>query len=456
MSRLEGSQRERGATRADRTAPAPAGQSEERAQREVLRRVAITGVGAVTPLGNDAPTTWAGLAAGRSGVGRLTTFDASTFPVRIGGQVSGFELRDRIPEPARWRYLSRAGQFGLAAATEALRHAGVTATTYPSEEVGVAMGASVGRLDLQGVLDIARLRTASKASKIYRHAPGEVLRRDQNVPVSAMARLASATGPMLGLSTACSGSGHAIGEAYQHIQDGDATLMLAGGFDALTTWMDMLGFSLLGALTGEHDDDPERASRPFDADRSGFVIGEGAVVFALEDLASARARGAPILAELLGYGSTLNAYRITDSPPDGGGAIPAMAYALAESGLCPGGIDYVAAHGTGTVGNDASETTAIKEVFGPHAYRLAVSSPKSMTGHLTSAASALNLLAAVGAIRHSLVPPTLNLDNPDPKLDLDYVPNVARAMPVSAAMVNAFAFGGTNTCLVVAAAQEGR
>jgi 3-oxoacyl-[acyl-carrier-protein] synthase II len=416
--------------------------------------VAITGVGAVTPLGNDATTTWAGLATGRSGVTRLTTFDTSTFPVRIGGQVHGFEPSERIPEPTRWRHLSRAGQFGLAAAAEALRHAGVTDTTYPSEEVGVAMGASVGRLDLQGVLDIVGLREASRGSEIYRHAPGEVLLRDQNVPVSAMARLASGNGPMIGLSTACSGSGHAIGEAYRHIQDGDATLMLAGGFDALTTWMDLLGFGLLGALTGRYNDDPEHASRPFDADRSGFVIGEGAVVFVLEDLASARDRGAPILAELLGYGSTLNAYRITDSPPDGGGAIPAMAHALAESGLGPGGIDYVAAHGTGTPGNDASETAAIKEVFGPDAYRLVVSSPKSMTGHLTSTAAGLNLLAAVGAIRHSLVPPTLNLDNPDPKLDLDYVPNVARAMPVSAAMVNAFAFGGTNTCLVVGTPQE--
>ncbi len=419
-----------------------------------MRRVAITGVGAVTPVGNDAATTWANLVAGRGGVGMLTTFDASTFPVRIGGQVRDFTLRDHVPEAAGWRHLSRAGQFGLAAAAEALRASGVTPTTYDSGECGVAMGGSVGRPELQQVVDIGYLRERTGNREIFRHPPGDVLLRDQNVPAAAMARLACCTGPMVGVSTACSGSGHAIGEAFRHIQEGDATLMLAGGFDALTTWMDLLGFSLLGALTDRYNDDPGRASRPFDADRSGFVIGEGAVVVVLEELSAARARGAPVLAELLGYSSTLNAYRITDSPPDGRGAIQAMAQSLAESGLGPAGIDYVVAHGTGTPGNDVSETTAIKEVFGADAYRLVVSSPKSMTGHLTSASAALNLLVALGAIRHSIVPPTVNLDTADPKLDLDYVPRVARPMPVSGVMVNAFAFGGTNTCLVVGTPKE--
>jgi 3-oxoacyl-[acyl-carrier-protein] synthase II len=412
-----------------------------------MRRVAITGIGAVTPVGNDAAATWQNLVAGRSGVGPLTTFDASAFPVRIGGQVRGFDIGQRVPRD-RGRRLSRAGMFAVAAAAEALGHAGVTAGTYPPEERGVAMGGSVGRPELQTVVDIAWLRAATGGRAIVRHPPGEVLLRDQNVPVSSIARLGSCTGPMISVSTACAGSGHAIGEAFRHIQEGDATLMLAGGYDALTTWMDLLGFSLLGAVTSAYNDEPERASRPFDAARSGFVIGEGAVVFVLEELGPARARGATVLAELLGYGSTLNAYRITDSPQDGGGAIPAMAQALADAGLDPSAIDYVVAHGTGTHGNDISETVAIKEVFGPDAYRLVVSSPKSMTGHLTSAAAGLNLLAAVGALRHGLVPPTVNLDNPDPKLDLDYVPKVARQLPVSAVMVNAFAFGGTNTCLV--------
>jgi 3-oxoacyl-[acyl-carrier-protein] synthase II len=423
-----------------------------KASRE--HRVVITGIGAVTPVGNDAPSTWASLVAGRSGVRRLSTFDTSTFPVRIGGQVEGYRLRDRVPGTRRLRHLSRAGQFGVGAAVEALAAAGAGPRTYDSADCGVAMGASVGRVGLQEIVDVGRLREATGNRMMFRHPPGDVLTRDQNVPVATMARLAGCTGPMLGLSTACAGSGHAIGEAFRLIQEGDATLMLAGGFDSLTTWVDLLGFSLLGALTADYNDDPERGSRPFDADRSGFVIGEGAVVFVLEELSAARARGAPVLAELLGYCSTLNAYRITDSPPDGGGAVPAIAGALAESGRGPGDIDYVVAHGTSTPGNDASETVAIKEVFGPDAYRLVVSSPKSTAGHLTSAAAALNLLAAVGAIRHSVVPPTVNLDNPDPKLDLDYVPHVARPMPVRAALVNAFAFGGTNVSLVVGASPE--
>jgi 3-oxoacyl-[acyl-carrier-protein] synthase II len=416
--------------------------------------VVVTGMGAVTPVGHDAAATWDALVAGRSGVGPLTTFDTTAFPVRIGGQVRGFRLADHVPGAARLKHLSRPGEFGLAAAAQALRSAGVTPETYDPAECGVAMGASVGRVDLQGFVDIGRLRHRSAGREVLRHPPGDVLRRDQNVPVAAMAGLRGFTGPMVGVSTACSGAGHAIGEAFRHVQDGDATLMLAGGYDSLTTWVDLLGFSLLGALTTEYNDDPERASRPFDDDRSGFVIAEGGVVFVLEELTAARARGAPILAEVLGYHATLNAYRITDSPPDGGGAIPAMAGAMAEAGRGPADIDYIAAHGTGTPGNDASETVAIKEVFGPDAYRVAISSPKSVTGHLTSAAAGLNMLAAIEAMRHSVVPPTINLDTPDPKLDLDYVPNRARRMPVRAALVNAFAFGGTNTCLVVGRAEE--
>lgn len=419
-----------------------------------MRRVVLTGVGAVTPLGLDAASTWAGLAEGRRAVGPLTTFDASTFPVRIAGEVNGFDPATALPTGVRRRGLSRAGGYGVAAAAEALRSAHADKSTYTSADRGVAMGASVGRLELQRITDIVALRENSKDTEIYRHAPAEVIERDQNTPVAVMAEMLDATGPAVGVSTACSGSGHALGEAFRHIQEGDATLMLAGGYDALTTWMDILGFSLLGALTTRHNDDPGLASRPFALDRSGFVIGEGAVVFVLEERDAALERGAPILAELKGYAATLNAYRITDSPPDGGGAIPAMADALAESGLGPGDIDYVVAHGTSTPGNDASETAAVKAVFGPDAYRLAISSPKSMTGHLTSAAAALNLLAAVGAMRHSVIPPTVNLDQPDPKLDLDYVPNTARRAPVRAAMVNAFAFGGTNTVLV--AARESR
>ncbi|EIV94866.1 beta-ketoacyl synthase [Frankia sp. QA3] len=422
-----------------------------------MRRVVITGAGAVTPLGNDAAGTWRGLAAGRSGIGPLTSFDTTGFPVRIGAMVKGFDPATAIPARVGRRHLSRVGQFGVAAAYEAQRSAGLDgpAGAVPPDERGVAMGASVGRPDLRTLLDIGELRASTgRPDAFVPRLPSSTLTDDQNVPLNAMARMFAATGPMIGVSTACSGAGHALGEAFRAIQEGDAQVMLAGGYDSLTTWLDLLGFSLLGALTDRHNDDPTRASRPFDADRSGFVIGEGAAAFVLEDLASARARRAPVLAEVLGYGSSLNAWRITDSPPDGSGAIQAMEGAVAESGLGTGGIDYIVAHGTSTHGNDMSETAAIKKVFGSDAHRLVVSAPKSMAGHLTSASLGLGVLAAIGAIRHSLVPPTINLDHPDRHLDLDYVPHTARRMPVGAALVNAFAFGGSNTSLVIGAYRE--
>lgn len=423
------------------------------------RRVAVTGVGAVTPLGVDAPTTWAGLMAGRNAIGKLTTFDCATFPVRIGGLVpDAFDPATAIPAAADRRWVSRPGLFGLAAVGEALRSADLdprTECAYPPSARGVAMGGSVGRPDLNMVLKVSEIRSATgRADAFVRPAPSATLTGNQNVALNAMVRLIGATGPMVGIHTACAGSGHALGEALRLIQEGDADMMVAGGYDSLTTWADILGFGLLGAMTDRYNDNPGAASRPFDADRSGFVIGEGAVAFVLEDLGSALERGAPILGELLGYGSTMNAWRITDSPPDGAGAIEAMESALAESGLGTGDIDYIAAHGTSTPGNDVSETRAIKKVFGDDAYRLVVSSPKSMAGHLTAAAAALNLLAALGAIRDSVVPPTINLDTPDRALDLDYVPHRARRMPVRAAMINALAFGGSNTCLVVGAPQE--
>jgi 3-oxoacyl-[acyl-carrier-protein] synthase II len=423
-----------------------------------MRRVAITAVGAVTPLGNDAETTWQGLATGRSGVGELTSFDATGFPVRIAAHVKDFDAAKAIPAHIGRKHISQVGQFGLAAAWEAIRAAGLDELgdeVYPPGERGVAMGASVGRPELQSLLDVGQLRaTTGRPDAFVCHPPAVALTDDQNVPLAAMARMIRGTGPLIGVSTACSGSGHAIGEAFRAIQEGDAQVMVAGGYDSLTTWLDVLGFSLLGALTDRHNEDPEHASRPFDAERSGFVVGEGAVAVVLEDLDLARARGATVLAEVLGYGSTLNAYRITDSPPDGSGAIQAMEAALADAGLGTGDIDYVVAHGTSTHGNDQSETVAIKKVFGPDARNLVVSAPKSMAGHLTSASLGLGVLAALGAIRHSLVPPTVNLDQPDRGLDLDYVPHTARPMPVTAALINAFAFGGSNTTIVIGAPPE--
>jgi 3-oxoacyl-[acyl-carrier-protein] synthase II len=417
---------------------------------EGTRRVAVTGLGAVTPVGNDVESTWSSLVAGRSGVGRITTFDPSTYTVQIAGMVKDFDVSPYLDGNGRLRRrLSRAGEFAVAATKQALAASRIDGAPYEPHERGVSMGGSVGRPELEDLADVLYTRHSSEERELLRQAPSKVIRRDSNAVVATLAELAGCEGPIFSVSTACTASAHAIGEAFRRIQEGETRMMLTGGFDSLTSWLDVLGFALLGALTTKYNDDPERASRPFDAERSGFVLGEGAVIAVLEDLEDARERGAPILGEIVGYGSSMNAYRITDAPPDGGGAILAMANALQESGLGPGDFDYVAAHGTGTPGNDLSETTAIKAVFGDDAYRLSVSSNKSMTGHLTAAAGALSLLTAVGAMRDNVVPPTINLDHPDPKLDLDYTANRAKERDVRAVMVNAFAFGGTNACFAV-------
>jgi 3-oxoacyl-[acyl-carrier-protein] synthase II len=413
------------------------------------RRVAITGLGAVTPVGNDVPSTWEALCAGRSGISGITAFDATTYPVRIAGEVKRFNPESYVPEPQLRRHLSRAGGFGVAATVQALTDAGVKAKDYEPHEKGVAMGGTMGRPDFQLLVDISHARAASDNHALIRQGPRDVLIRDQNLPMTVMARLADCRGPMISISTACTASAHALGEAFRSIQEGDARLMIAGGYDSLISYLDVLGFGLLGALAAGFEDKPQKASRPFERDRVGFVLGEGAVVAVLEDLESARTRGARVYAEIVGYGSSMNAYRMTDAPPDGGGTVVAVGAALEESGLGTGAVDYVAAHGTSTPGNDLCETMALKRVFGQNAQRLAVSSVKSMTGHLTAAAGGLNLLSAVLSIRDQVVPPTINYENPDPKLDLDYVPNRARKMRVRAAMLNAFAFGGTNASLVV-------
>lgn len=417
-----------------------------------MTRVAITGFGAVTPVGNDVPSTWSALVAGRSGVGRLTTFDSTTFRIHIGGMVKNFDAESRLPDRRLHRYLSRGGGFGVAAVLEAAADANAASAPYAPEDKAISMAGSVGRPPLDEVVEMLHVRASSDRHRLMVQAPSAVVERAQNVPVALMAQLTGSRGPATSINTACAASAHSIGEGFRWIQDGAAKMVFAGGYDALTTYLDVLGFSLLGALTTDHAADPERASRPFDRDRSGFVIGEGAIVAVLEDLEGARARGAHIYAEIAGFGSSLNAYRITDSPPDGNGAVQAMSRALRESAVPLDGIDYVVAHGTSTPGNDLSETVAIRRVFGEYAGRLAISSPKSMTGHLTAAAGALNVLVGALAIHDRTVPPTINLEHPDPKLDLDYVPGVARHLDVRAALVNAFAFGGTNACLVLKAA----
>lgn len=414
-----------------------------------MNRVVITGVGAVTPVGNDAEASWEGMKAGRSGVQRIDYYDVGSFPVQIAGICSDFEL-SQLPDPQAARYLHRGERFGVAAAAEALEHAGCEPGTYPAHDTGVAIGGSVARPELQEFSDAFAVRKQSEGHELHRFPPMQTLQNSQNTACVEIARMAGADGPMIGVSTACTASAHAIGEAYRLIQEGEVTMMVAGGYDALTSWCDVLGFSLLGALTTEYNDDPERASRPFDKDRSGFVLGEGGVVMILEEQAAAEARGARILAEVRGYGSSLNAYRMTDPPPDGGGAVIAMNAALREAGLEPKDVDYVVAHATSTPAGDISETVAIQRVFGDQLDRILVTSPKSMTGHTTCAASALNLLAGLGAMRDGVVSPTINVDNQDPECALDCVANVAREAEVNVVVVNGFAFGGTNGALCVA------
>jgi 3-oxoacyl-[acyl-carrier-protein] synthase II len=419
------------------------------------RRVAITGLGAVTPVGNSARATWDALVEGRSGIGEITTFPAHSLPVHIAGLVKDFDERSYLPHASLRRHLSRGAKFGVAAFLQALGDAGPGLQEYyaPAER-GIAVGCGVCWPDVQSIADMFDTIVASNRQRYPAYAPRDVLIQSHNAGMAVMSQIGNCQGPLISISMACAASSYALGEALRRLQEGEVRVIIAGGYDAMTSLIDVLGFSLVGALTTDFAAEPQRASRPFDRQRSGFVLGEGAVMMVLEDWESARERGATIYAELAGYGSSMNAYRITDSPPDGDGAIQAIERALQDAGLEPQDIDYVAAHGTSTPGNDLSETVALKAVFGEHAYRLAISSPKSMTGHLTSAAGALNLLVAIYALREQRVPPTINYEHPDPRLDLDYVPVHSRARRVRAAMANAFAFGGTNAVLIAREARS--
>jgi 3-oxoacyl-[acyl-carrier-protein] synthase II len=410
--------------------------------------IVITGVGAVTPVGRDAESTWQGLKAGKSGIQRIDYYDVESFPVQIAGICSDFDMEEQLPDAGAAEHLHRGERFGLAAAAEAISNAGIENGAYDPADVGVVLGGSVARPELQEFSDAFAVRRASDGHEMHRFPASKTLYDSQNTAAWEAARLANAAGPVIGVSTACTASAHAIGEALRMMQEGETKMMIAGGFDALTTWCDLLGFSLLGALTSEYNDDPEHASRPFDRARSGFVLGEGSVVMVLEEREAAEARGATIMAELAGYSSSLNAYRMTDPPPDGGGAVIAMNAALKEAGITAADVDYVVAHATSTPAGDVSETTAIKRVFGDDNSKFVVTSPKSMTGHTTCAASALNLLAGIYAMRDSVVSPTINVDDQDPECDLDCVANHAREMNVDVVLVNGFAFGGTNGALV--------
>ena len=401
------------------------------------RRVAVTGIGVVTPIGSTITRMWESLAAGRSGVDYIRRFDASTFPTTFGAEVRDLEDARLPADPALWALLDRKNLFGWVAAGDALSDSGLLVDDRPPR-IGVSLGTESRRPDFLPQL---------AQGDLYRNAHDH-LRYSPFVMAGALASFHGLTGPQMTVSTACTSGTQAIGVGYQKIQWGQADAMLTGGCDSLIDPVMLTGFSLLGALS-KRNDDPSHASRPFDLHRDGFVLGEGAGMLVLEEFEHARSRGARIYGEVLGYASTSNAYRLTDSPPDGQGAYLSMKNALADAGVRPDEVGYINAHGTSTQQNDRSETLAIKRCFGEYAPHVPISSTKSMMGHLVNGGGAVELIVCLLTIVHGVLTPTINYEVPDPECDLDYVPNVARPQRVDRALSNSFGFGGINATVVV-------
>ena len=408
----------------------------------MTRRVVVTGVGLVSSLGIGTDATWQALCAGQSGIAPITHFDASAFAARIAGEVKGFDPLQFL-EKKDVKKMDAFIQFALAASTFAVQDAQLTVTPDIADDVGVFIASGIGGF-----------RTIEdEHSELIRGGPRKI--SPFFIPASIINLAAGhvsirfgAKGPNLATCTACTASAHAIGESFEIIRRGDATVMIAGGSEAAITPMSVGGFAAMRALSTRNDE-PTRASRPFDKDRDGFVIGEGSGMLVLEELEFAKARGAQIYAEVVGYGLSGDAYHLTGQPADANGAQRSMKMALRKGGITPDKVDYINAHGTSTPINDPTETLAVNAVFGEHAKRLAMSSTKSMTGHLLGAAGGLEAGIVALAVRHQIAPPTINLDNPDPACDLDYVPHVARKMKIDYALSNSFGFGGTNGTLLL-------
>lgn len=404
----------------------------------------VTGVGAVTPLGLDAPSTWQGLVQGRSGVGPITLFDASELPVQIAAEVPGFD-GEAVLGPKRYRRSARFSQLAVAAAREAVADSGLDVAGCASEQIGVVVNSAVGGLpETQDSVEALDRRGVRAVSPYY--VPSVI----PNMPACEVAIDLGLHGPVTASALACASGNAALLEARRLILAGEAEAVVAGGTDAAISPVMFAGLSNIGPLS-ERNEDPEAASRPFDADRDGFVFGEGAVMFVVESAASAARRGAPVYGVVAGGALTADAFHIVAPEPSGAHAARAISMALARTGVRAHEIDYICAHGTATVANDLSETRAIKSALGVEADRVPISSPKSMLGHLIGAAGALSALACLLAMRDGVVPPTINLEHPDPKCDLDYVPLVAREARVRTALVNAFGFGGQNCVLVLRA-----
>ena len=406
------------------------------------RRVVVTGIGVVSPLGNDLDTLWKNLVAGKCGIQRITQFDASTFDTQIAAEVSQFSAAESFPSPKEARRTDRFAQFGIYAGHRALLDSGLDLNVANRDEIGVFIGSGIGGLT-----------TTEEQHKVLlnkgpgRLSPFMIPMLILNMASGLFSMYFKLRGPNVATCSACATANHAIGEAWRTLKMGDAKVMFAGGTEATITSLGIGGFCAMKAMSTRNDE-PQRASRPFDVDRDGFVMGEGAGVLVLEELEHAKARGARIYCELLGYGNTADANHMTAPAPQGEGASRCMRMALRNAGLNPTDIHYINAHGTSTPQGDICETQAIKTVFGEHARKLSVSSTKGATGHMLGAAGAVEMAICAKAIQSQVAPPTINLDKPDPECDLDYVPHNAREMKIDAIINNSFGFGGHNASII--------
>ena len=405
------------------------------------RRVVVTGLGVVTPLGNDLNSFWQNLIAGQCGIDKITAFDATAFATQIAGEVKNFDLTPAFPSPKEIRRTDRYTQFGVYAAWSALKDSRLDLATENCDEIGVFLGSGIGGL-----------QTTSEQLKVLlergpgRLSPFMIPMLISNMASGVVSMYFNLRGPNFATCSACATANHAIGEAWRTIKMGDAQVMLAGGAEATVVPIGIGGFCAMRAMSTRNDD-PKRSSRPFDKDRDGFVMGEGSGVIVLEELEHAKKRGAQIYCEIAGYGNTADAHHLTAPSPGGEGAARCMKMALRSGGLNLTDVNYINAHGTSTPQGDICETQAIKSVFGDYARKLVVSSTKGATGHMLGAAGAVEMAACALAIKHGIVPPTINLQNPDPECDLDYVPNIAREIPVNVIVNNSFGFGGHNSTI---------
>jgi 3-oxoacyl-[acyl-carrier-protein] synthase II len=406
------------------------------------RRVVVTGVGLVTPLGIGVQKTWEGLCAGRSGVGLISKFDTSDYTVKIAAEVKDFVAEDFIDKKVA-KHLELFVQYAMVAALMAREDSGLEITETNGPRVGVFTGNGIG-----GLPTIEKYHKVVLDRGPKRITPFFIPMVISNMSAGQVSIALGAQGPNLSVTTACAAGTHAVGEAFRSISRGDCDAAITGGSESTVCSLAVAGFNAMKALS-RRNDDPQAASRPFDRDRDGFIIAEGGGMMVLEELEHAVKRGAKIYAEIGGYGLSGDAYHMAAPPEDGNGAVRCMKMALADGGFNPDDIDYINAHGTSTPLNDVVETGAIKQVFGDHASKLAISSTKSMTGHMLGGAGGIESVFTALTIKNGVIPPTINLDNPDPGCDLDYVPNVAREMDVRAAVSNSFGFGGTNAVLVM-------